>query len=740
MSIPVQLGSVDGKFSQCCFHKVLWLICACFIPLFVSAQHISDTYLILNAKAGDPLYTTYAADPVRSALYGDKAYKMEYDAECFPVSFSSDQAGALFQVWRFNAVYVDKVQQYHKKPEVIVSFPDMVQLNYQPWPGIDVNQVFLVYSSSVAVVDIEITNKSDIKAEIDFYPVLEIPGDSIRVKSFSQQANAYIMQRGETKKRLVSNLADRYPYPIKWTDMLAMDSGIYSHGIYKGQLPDLYNSIKRDFYAEKNNHDSLNCLYSGDASLIVLHSRFQLLPCESRKVRYYRLVSSSLNKGDTLQSLLKTVKGINIEDFFAKNQLLFSNIPRLNLPSNADKITYLSAFNLVRGCILPPEGKTQHNYYVFSRNPLWGWGHGHQVLHESLSMLAYVWLDPESARESQRVYAGQQREDGLIAYRHGPRGLQDYPHKGMSTTSSPFYSWINYEIIKAHPNPEFLREMYHSGSLYTNWLLHNRDTDHDGLLEWGPYGIIENVRDWYNVVFQVSAERYLDVDKEDISDELECFDLSLMVVKEMKSLSAMAGMLNDKVGETYWALKADSLASLINKVHWDDATGFYYHVDKNTHEFRFMERDLKRMEIIGFLALWAGVASPDQAEILIKHLKNPQKFWRKNGIPTLSADDEWYNPNVDYCCKWNGPVWLLWNYLVYHGLKSYGYHSDATEVANRIIKAAQHQLSLNHNFWESYSPDYEVLNSPPNYIWDAILARVYIDEYFSKGEFKTEYK
>ena len=40
----------------------------------------------------------------------------------------------------------------------------------------------------------------------------------------------------------------------------------------------------------------------------------------------------------------------------------------------------------------------------------------------------------------------------------------------------------------------------------------------------------------YNAVFQVSAENFLDVNKEDISDELECLDLTLMVIKEEKVL------------------------------------------------------------------------------------------------------------------------------------------------------------------------------------------------------------
>ena len=33
-----------------------------------------------------------------------------------------------------------------------------------------------------------------------------------------------------------------------------------------------------------------------------------------------------------------------------------------------------------------------------------------------------------------------------------------------------------------------------------------RDRDGDGMYEWGPYGIIENVRDGWNVVFQLFSD------------------------------------------------------------------------------------------------------------------------------------------------------------------------------------------------------------------------------------------
>jgi neutral trehalase len=155
-----------------------------------------------------------------------------------------------------------------------------------------------------------------------------------------------------------------------------------------------------------------------------------------------------------------------------------------------------------------------------------------------------------------------------------------------------------------------------------------------------------------------------------------------------------------------------------------------YHIDKKEHTFRFLTRDLKRPEIIGFLPLWARAVDKERAEVLVrKHLTNPETFWRKNGIPTLSAADEWYQPQVDQCCKWNGPVWLLWNYMVLDGLYAYGYRKEAHELTDKLVGTVSRQLSANHNFWESYSPDMETLNSPSNYIWDAIIAKMLIDKY-----------
>ena len=712
----------------------------CFVMLLAlsgfsqnNTLHIDDDYLLLNAGPDAPLYTTYTAPMERARLYGDKGYKMDYYTHENPLNYFSDAGGRIFNIWMINKLVIDKMAEYHRRPVVKASFSDMVLTEYAPFKGIRVNECFNVYSSRVAIVEMLIKNESNTEQSLEIFPVLDIKKDSLEILEYNRGHDAYISYHYESPERLISDLYKGHGYPTDLRDVFSADFIPYSYGGFRGNLDDFYNYIKTDFYAETRYNDSLNFQEKGEADFVSLHYKFRLQPGETKKIRYIRGIQAEIEDKAGLLKEVSEAKNADLQNILDKNVELFQSVPHINFDQPNKKTVYLGALNLARGCMLPPAGKTSYNFYVFSREPLWGWGHGHQVLHESLAMLAYVYLDPESAQNSQRVYMEQQREDGLIAYRHGPRGLQDYPHYSrayddtMSTTSAPFFSWINWEIYKVSKDKDFLADAYASGSKYVEWLEKNRDADQDGTFEWGPYGIIENVRDWYNAVFQVSAERYLDVDKEDISDELECLDLSLMIVNEMRCLTDMAIELGKKHEAKKWHHKAEGIAEKINEMMWDDSTQFYYSVNKEDHSFQFLTRDLRRQEIIGFLPLWAEAAPYERAEKLFETLQDTGKFWRKYGVPTLAADDPWFSPYVDYCCKWNGPVWLLWNYMVFDGLLDYAQEELATKLADKMYLAVETQLSKNHNFWESYSPDNEILNCPSNYIWDAIIARVLIE-------------
>jgi hypothetical protein len=686
---------------------------------------VSDRYLIVNAEGNDPLFTTYAAAMPRSRFFADKAYFMDYFSPETPVNYSSQYAGRWGVVWKVNNLVIHRKVDFARKPVVEASFPDMVLLRYELLPGLHVQECFCVYSSGAALIDLRLENRGSLPFSVFAYPVLLQPGDSLRLESYDNKNRGVIFTHYESLTRPHSNLYAGRDYPTHFRNILASRQKPDSFGGYPGYtFDDFYYAAKRLSKAHAMVR-KLNERGSGSASLIALQRNDVLNPGETVRFRFVRACRDARQDRSLLFQEAGRALEADLQSLLDANVALFRSVPRIRHRDPGEKMIYLGGFNLVRQCMLPPRDKTRYNYYVFSRNPVWGWGHGHQVMHESLSMLAYVFLDPVSAQASQMVYMEQQYEDGLIGYRHGPRGPQVYPHEGKATTSAPFFSWTNWEIYRVGRDRAFLRKSYEAGQLYVNYLMKERDKDGDGLLEWGPYGIIENVRDGWNAVFQLFSGG--EDEGRDISDELEALDLCVQVANEMRWLREMALELGDRKGAEHWDRAYRRMGERINKTHWDPEDGFYYHTAMEDNTFRFEGESLQRKEIIGFLPMWAGIAGKDRVRSLVKHLTDPDTFWRPFGVPTLAADDPRYTPFVDGCCRWNGPVWLLWDYMVFRGLLDYGYREQAEALAGKMVQAVRIQLENNHRFWESYSPDFTVLECPSNYIWDSIISRLLID-------------
>ncbi|MFZ0390631.1 MAG: trehalase family glycosidase [Calditrichia bacterium] len=688
---------------------------------------VNDDYLKINAAADDPLFTTYAAAPERSRFFADKAYFMNYFTDDLPVTYSSQYAGNWAVLWKVNNIVVENINEFIRPPQVIASFPDMAILEYEPFNGLEVQETFFVYSSGAAVSELHIRNSGNIEYQFNLYPLVHLPDDSLQVEQFDAHNNFYVFSHYEPTVRLHSNLYASRGYPVNFRNILACSGVPDSYGTFEGcAMEDFYFAVKRLSKVHSYVHE-LNEQQQGKAGFVALQKNFSLKPGEATTVRFVRGVQDARKDYQEMVRDVQVALKADIQQYVDRNVQLYKSVPRINFKDPADKMVYLGALNLVRQNMLPPRGQTNYNYYVFSRNPQWGWGHGHQVMHESLSMLPYVYLDAQSAQESQMIYVEQQYADGLIGYRHGPRGPQVYPHRGKATTSAPFFSWTNWEVYQVSKDREFLQEVYSAGARFVEYLERERDVDEDGMLEWGPYGIIENVRDGWNVVFQLFSEG--EDEGRDISDELDALDLTCQVANEMYYLKLMALELGNRDDAAKWERKHQRLAGLINKYMWDEETEFYYHVAMEDNSFNFEGESLKRKEIIGFLPMWARIAPEDRAKKLLSHLKNEDSFWRKYGVPTLSADDPHYTPFVDGCCRWNGPIWLLWDYMVFDGLQNYGYEKEARQLAEKMMSCVKTQLAKNHHYWESYSPDFPFQESPSNYIWDSIMAKMLIEIY-----------
>ena len=895
-----------------------------FCCLILEEKAVSQNFLSnLSATKNSPVYSTYAASLERSEFIVDEGYQFVWYDPLRGINFETDKGGILSLAFKLKGDIRYQLNQLYQEPIITSSYSDLVKYFYYPFPKVRVEVFFLVYSSRIAIQDINIINESDSTIVLSLYPFLNINNDFITNASYRIEDNCFVFKHKEPPDDwtiqhgipyfenlfdvlLIDTTADSFGgylslgdnpfiikeanaqnYCVEWGEVRHSDNTPCVHtppyvqqiifrndrlseilteeapkwgdvdpnipgngyqgcelgnfqkpqiaigdsftvlftcthtnkqGLGKGKFTSLpapmgirtdiflnnfypttpqnvlihfsqnnnaavlswtkvsgyyytvyrrtastpgrydliadsvadngyldsdlnpdstygYVLIAKDslgrlsghsievgniespltaFFSDIQNQHLSNSIPTGNLKVAAFQKNFTIHAGETTRLRFIRGVTEYSDSVFNLINQCKNLKTLDLNNFILADEQLYRNIPRITFSNPDYEMTYWNAFSLLRQCMLPPEAQCNFNYYVFSREPTWGWGHGGQVFHESLAMLAYVFMDSMSAMNSQRVYFERQHSDGYINYRTGPYLNETIPYAGKLTTSAPWLSWENWEIYKKSRDISFLVEAYQSGRKFYEYWINNRDSDHDGLCEWGAHGVLESVRDGRTVIW----------DKVAWPANFEAVDLNTMLVCEAQSLAEMAKELGYPDEYFYWTQQALSRTDSINKYMWDPNTEFYYHVHKTDHDFTYSTiNDLKRMEIIGFLPLWAGIASTQQAEKLIQHLKNPNKFWRSYGIPSLSASDSYYNPSG----YWNGPVWIQWQYLIFRGLLRYGYVNEARQLVEKILQNVIHQLKTNHNFWELYSPDYLWAGWNKTYIWTGIIARFFID-------------
>jgi len=668
----------------------------------------------IRCPGSAPLFSSYIAPYERSNYFVDEGYHLVYYDDQLPLRLVNESAGEISLAFKLGEVMVSNLGDYYQKPVITASFPDSFSLEAGPFAGFTVTVRFALPSSAGALL--EITYQNDTKLDFMLYVIY---GNTYQKVTCRQTAGggSMILSYKEPGKNMYFQQDTLPGFKEERHSILASLNRVYAWGGYP-----VYRNLTGKEAAEK--YEYLNGSLAGDIAELVLSYS---LP---EKKGVFRLARLTAQEGDEkgLEAGADKLLGLNFSDILTFNRQKLQQIPVLIFKDDQERLLYYGGLYLARQQFYPAAGQFPYPYYVFSREPTWGWGHEGQVFHESLSMQSLALFDPVLAMGSQKNFLAVQGKDGYMPYRVGAYFTRTFPAAGEKTTSAPFFSWTNLVVYKSArasglvPEKDlhdYLEKSYAGGKSFITYLLATRDKNRNGLLEWGGHTLLECVRDYLNAVFDLLG------DAPETLNQLEALDLSCMALKEMRSLQEMAGMLGKKAEALYWQEKADNLAALINRYMWDEETGFYYHVHKDTMKFSTPAGiSLKRKEIIGLLPLWAGVADKARAEKLIGHLKNPDEFFRRFGIPTLSAADPYYDPQVLGCCRWNGPVWITWVYPVFMGLIESGHRDIAGQVLERMEEAMIFQLARNHRLWESYSPDFTQLNSPKNYIWDALISRM----------------
>jgi putative isomerase len=202
--------------------------------------------------------------------------------------------------------------------------------------------------------------------------------------------------------------------------------------------------------------------------------------------------------------------------------------------------------------------------------------------------------------------------------------------------------------------------------------------------------------------------------------------LNCLMYKELGAMVYLCRALHlDEIAEEYQR-DADGLKAAVQQHCWDERDGFFYSVDLNLlpYEGKPFSADpriklhagyprdydclIQRIGVwSGFLAMWAGIATPEQARRMVEeHYRNPKTFKAPFGVRTLSKMEKMYNVRASgNPSLWTGPIWGVSNYLVFRGLVRYGFERDAHELAEKTIRLFGRDFERFGALHEYYLPE-----------------------------------
>jgi len=257
---------------------------------------------------------------------------------------------------------------------------------------------------------------------------------------------------------------------------------------------------------------------------------------------------------------------------------------------------------------------------------------------------------------------------------------------------------------------------------YDSWVKHNSSPL--GLLVWGDDVAIGDDNDptTFGRPFFSSANLLL----------------NCLFYQDLRASAELAHRLGRSADHVRLSSQADELAQQIHTFCWDPRDSFYYTVDVQCVDRRAeliptvprgIDMSWKclpaRIQMFtGFLPLWCGIASQQNAEKLIStNYLADDRLCAQWGARSLSSRETMYslefssNPS-----NWLGPVWIIVNYFVWRALKRYGYKKEADALADKSILLLSRDLKANGSLNEYYHPDTGAALSHKGFIdWNLLV-------------------
>jgi glycogen debranching enzyme len=333
--------------------------------------------------------------------------------------------------------------------------------------------------------------------------------------------------------------------------------------------------------------------------------------------------------------------------------------------------------------------------------------------------IAYRWYDPDMAQaELYSLVAGQVNtgpDAGMIPhmiYWQGDGTALWGQARHSLITQPPLIATAAMLVHQLHPDAAFLRALYAPLCAYHAWFDRRRDPDADHLVtiihpwesgwdaspRWDePMGLRQPDDDTSRQARHALAARLQQAECDAGalaaagSFAVEPMDFNAIRAADLEALARMAEALGEDARPHWHKARAIQQAA----ARFAHADGFY---DLCGTE----EKALRVRSAAPFVLLFGGCLGAAAASELVQALAS-DAWWPRCPVPTTPTDDAAFDP-AHY---WRGNVWPSVNWLVYQGLRRYGYHQQASSLAQRfasLVESSGFHEYFNPLTGEGYGP------------------------------------
>jgi hypothetical protein len=357
-------------------------------------------------------------------------------------------------------------------------------------------------------------------------------------------------------------------------------------------------------------------------------------------------------------------------------------LPEPTLDDPLRRRTYWKCVSVLKTGVYTPEEGLKHRYITPDRWPhrgMWLWD-------SAFGALGLRHLDPALARDAIEAVLDAQHDDGMIQISLFHRAERS-PY-----TQPPTLAMAAEHIYACGPDLDWLARIYPKLAAYLRWDMANRDLDGGGLLEWA----IEEGRQC-----RCGESGWDNSPRFDIAQPLDAPDFNTFLARECEAMAGFAALLGRDGDQALWDGHRARVNALMNARLWSEAHGLYLDA------LAFTGEQQPILSAAGFLPLFSGAPTPEQAARLAAHLHDPATFG--TGLPVASIaprTSEYYSKDM-----WRGPVWVNINWCIARGFERYGLHEAAAHI-DASTRAAIEKWYAHYGAIFEYFDDEDVVAPP----------------------------